>query len=122
MITDSPKPFLRVLGELWLPMLPILAYVLAVSWIDLQYHLEDFEFPIAILTVLGTVIGLLLAFRTNSSYDRWWEARTLWGAIVNDSRTWVRQLCAFCKPADDQASSAQRCSGWPFARPLGVTH
>ncbi len=53
MITDSRKPFLRVMGELWVPMLSILASVLAVSWIDLQYHLEDFEFPIAIVTVLA---------------------------------------------------------------------
>lgn len=86
-----------MVGELWLPMLPIIGYVLLVSWIDIAYHLEEYEFPIAILGVLGTVIGLLLAFRTNSSYDRWWEARTLWGAIVNDSRTWVRQLIAFSK-------------------------
>jgi putative membrane protein len=44
---------------------------------------------------LGTVIALVLAFRTNSSYGRWWEARTIWGAIVNDSRTWARQLLEF---------------------------
>ncbi|MCK5104088.1 MAG: hypothetical protein KAR17_14785, partial [Cyclobacteriaceae bacterium] len=38
---------------------------------------------------------LLLGFRTNSAYDRWWEARIIWGAIVNDSRSWVRQLMTF---------------------------
>jgi putative membrane protein len=42
--------------------------------------------------VLGTVLSLLLAFRSNQAYDRWWEARTIWGAIVNDSRSLTRQL------------------------------
>lgn len=37
-------------------------------------------------TTLGLVLGLLLVFRTNSSYARWWEARKLWGKLVNISR------------------------------------
>ena len=102
MVTDSSRPFWSLLGDLWLPMLPIAAYVLAISWLDLQFHLEEFNFPVAIVTVLGTVIGLLLAFRTNSGYGRWWEARILWGAIVNDSRTWARQLLEFSRIGDDE--------------------
>ena len=107
-------------------MLPIVTYVLVISWLDLQYHLEDFEFPVSIVTVLGTVIGLLLAFRTNSSYGRWWEARTIWGAIVNDSRTWMRQLLEFSRTGDDQEETqaiirkmALRQAAWCFA--LGRT-
>lgn len=83
--------------ELWWPLLPVVIYVGVISWLDLQFHLEDYNFPVSIVAILGTVIGLLLAFRTNSAYDRWWEARTLWGAIVNDSRTCVRQLLTFCQ-------------------------
>jgi hypothetical protein len=37
-------------------------------------------------------LSLLLVFRTNSSYDRWWEARKLWGGVVNRSRDIVRQV------------------------------
>jgi ion channel-forming bestrophin family protein len=37
-------------------------------------------------TLIGAVLGLLLVFRTNASYDRFWEGRKLWGGIVNDSR------------------------------------
>ncbi|OIN57403.1 bestrophin family protein [Arsenicibacter rosenii] len=51
--------------------------------------------PIAIAAILGTCIALLLAFRTNQAYDRWWEARIAWGAIVNDSRSLIRQLQMF---------------------------
>jgi ion channel-forming bestrophin family protein len=46
----------------------------------------------AIPAFLGTSISLLLSFKLSQSYDRWWEARKIWGAIVNDSRTLVRQI------------------------------
>jgi putative membrane protein len=46
-----------------------------------------------------TVISLLLGFRSNQAYDRWWEARTIWGAIVNDSRTLARQIKTLSKEA-----------------------
>ncbi len=96
MITTSfRRPFSIMLRDLMRPMIPILAYILVVSWLDIQFHLEDYNFPITLVAVLGTVIGLVLAFRTNSSYGRWWEARTIWGAIVNDSRSWTRQLLEF---------------------------
>ncbi len=41
----------------------------------------------AIYSLIGFVMSLLLLFRTNSAYDRWWEGRKLWGAIVNDCRS-----------------------------------
>jgi putative membrane protein len=41
-------------------------------------------------SLVGTALGLLLVFRTNASYDRYWEGRRLWGAIVNDSRSLIR--------------------------------
>src|SRR5688572_5198757 len=44
------------------------------------------EIPINIHSLVGAAIGLLLAFRTNSSYDRFWEGRKQWGAIVNETR------------------------------------
>ncbi len=51
--------------------------------------------PFQLPTILGTTISLLLAFRLNQSYDRWWEARKVWGAIVNDSRSLVIELKGF---------------------------
>jgi ion channel-forming bestrophin family protein len=51
------------------------------------------------LSLFGSAVGVLLAFRNTTSYARWWEARTLWGSIVNNSRSWGRQvttvMCAF---------------------------
>ncbi len=47
---------------------------------------DDIHFPDGVQAVLGGVLSLLLVFRTNSAYDRWWEARKLWGSLVNDTR------------------------------------
>jgi putative membrane protein len=46
----------------------------------------------------GTVLSVFLAFRNNSAYDRWWEARRLWGEMVNSSRSFAMQLTAVVPP------------------------
>ncbi len=50
------------------------------------------DIPLSIPAFLGTAISLLLSFKLNQSYDRWWEARKIWGAIVNSSRAWGLQV------------------------------
>src|SRR3546814_14973976 len=40
--------------------------------------------------LFGTAIALFMGFRTNAAYARWWEARTLWGALINASRSLAR--------------------------------
>jgi putative membrane protein len=45
-----------------------------------------------VYSLLGFIISLLLVFRTNTAYDRWWEGRKMWGAIVNDSRNFISKL------------------------------
>ncbi len=50
------------------------------------------EMPLTIPAFIGTAISILLSFKLNQSYERWWEARKIWGSIVNDSRSFVLQL------------------------------
>lgn len=47
--------------------------------------------PATVHTLVGTALGLLLVFRTNASYDRFWEGRKLWGGMVNECRNLARQ-------------------------------
>ena len=59
------------------------------------YTFAGFKFlalPELPLAIMGGAISIFLAFRTNSAYDRWWEARILWGGLVNFSRTFARQV------------------------------
>ncbi|RYD87698.1 MAG: hypothetical protein EOP50_20335, partial [Sphingobacteriales bacterium] len=53
-------------------------------------------------TLLGFAISMLLVFRTNTAYDRWWEGRKLWGALVNNSRNLALKLEAFLPEGDKQ--------------------
>ena len=70
-------------------------YVTAV-YIAYEYFKLDFlDIKMSIATVLGFAVALLMGFRTSAAYDRWWEARKIWGGIVNDSRTLVRQVLGF---------------------------
>ena len=53
--------------------------------------------------MLGFVISLLLVFRTNTAYDRWWEGRKLWGGLVNSSRNLAMKLSAVLADESDRA-------------------
>ncbi len=91
--------------QMWPMTLVVTLYSLAISGLDAKYHLETLQLPVGVATLPGAFVGMLLAFRTNSSYGRWWEARTIWGRIVNDSRSLVRQLLAFTSDQDDPQAS-----------------
>ena len=59
------------------------------------------------LGMMGGAISVFLAFRTNSAYDRWWEARILWGGLVNFSRTFARQVLTMFEPGLDNRESVR---------------
>lgn len=58
-------------------------------------HFFNVGMPSIIHTLVGLALGLLLVFRTNASYDRFWEGRKLWGGIVNETRNLTRSTEAF---------------------------
>lgn len=60
------------------------------SLVALLYHREILTvgIPWLPLSVIGTAVAFYVGFKNNQSYDRMWEARKIWGGIVNDSRTW----------------------------------
>ncbi|WP_215225119.1 bestrophin family protein [Echinicola shivajiensis] len=58
-------------------------------WYFIQYH---FEMPAIVPSILGTALAFFIGFNNNQAYDRWWEARKIWGSLVNSSRTWARNI------------------------------
>lgn len=85
---------------------PMLAYFVWAALVSAAHELgfRRLEFPTLPISLLAATLGILLGFRNNSGYDRWWEARTLWGGVVNQSRTFARQVLTFLpgpEPADD---------------------
>jgi len=94
-ISYDPKNWMRVLLEF--PRSPVFRtlaldvigaglYAALVVWIETDYFRVAVPLGPSFLSILGIILGLLLVFRTNSAYDRWWEGRKLWGQLVNVSR------------------------------------
>ncbi len=87
-------------------MITIGIYAAAVCYIELAYYkLNDKSLVknISIMhSMLGFVISLLLVFRTNTAYDRWWEGRKLWGTLVNNSRNFSIKLASILKEEKDK--------------------
>lgn len=76
----------------------------AVYFIYHNQHLEKVSLPFSLAAILGSALAIFLAFRNNNSYNRWWEARTIWGGILNNSRIFARQIIA---NADSALSSGK---------------
>lgn len=85
-------------------------------------YLINLNIPVSIGAFLGTAIALLLSFKLSQSYDRWWEARKIWGSIVNDSRTFVVQLKGFSKNKNEALTHkmAYRQIAWCYALSQGL--
>jgi putative membrane protein len=89
-----------VFGSLALAVLGVGLYSALVVFIDQKWFGHFVLISAQLHVLLGLVLGLLLVFRTNTSYDRWWEARKLWGQLVNDSRNLAIKV-ATCVRTDE---------------------
>ncbi|MFT5175352.1 MAG: putative membrane protein [Gammaproteobacteria bacterium] len=92
MIVQKHISFVQLIRIIWLELLAILAVATFTVTSLIYFHLGEYAINASIPLVFGTAIAIFLGFRTNSAYERWWEARKLWGAIISDSRNLVR-LC-----------------------------
>lgn len=83
----------------------------------LELHYTNFKSTIAIHSLLGFVLGLLLVFRTNTAYDRWWEGRKVLGALVNTSRNLALKLNTFIpkEKTDLKKLNAELISNYSFS-------
>ncbi|MBN9382956.1 MAG: hypothetical protein J0H74_19470 [Chitinophagaceae bacterium] len=92
MLLKKNIPIRYIIGKIRTELILVSIYAVVVAILYKVFHFTHLAIPLSIPMIMGTVISLLLAFRSNQAYDRWWEARTIWGAIVNDSRTLARQI------------------------------
>jgi len=75
-----------------------LAFAVIITVAVFVLHKENITavtLPFSISAILGSALAIFIAFRNNSSYSRWWEARTLWGGIINSSRVLARLVITF---------------------------
>ncbi len=73
----------------------ITIYTIAVTVIHEIFHAKWMSIPWLPISIIGTAVAFYLGFKNNQAYDRLWEARKIWGAIVNNSRRWGTTVKAF---------------------------
>lgn len=91
-------------------LFPVIIFVCLYSWLVTYLQLEYLHMELSshvknittMHSLLGFAISMLLVFRTNTAYDRWWEGRKLWGSLVNNSRNLAVKLNSILPNDDDQ--------------------
>jgi ion channel-forming bestrophin family protein len=113
-LLDIPKS--RVFRTLFFDVLGAGAWAALVVWVEKDYFKVAVPLGPSFLSILGIILGLLLVFRTNTAYDRWWEGRKLWGQLVNVSRGMAHYLDA-ALPAGSAARApyAEALTRYPVA-------
>ncbi len=121
MLLEKRIPASYVLRKVRFDLVYVLLVSLTVHLATTFYHDLLPVMPLNVPAFIGTAISILLSFKIGQSYDRWWEARKVWGSIVNDSRSLVLQLKSFVP--EDQRSAirtmALRQIAWCYC--LGQT-
>ena len=120
MLLKEKIPFKYIFGKIRYESMFMLAYTLVVCGLFEYANLTRISIPLTVPAIVGTVLSLLLGFRSNQAYDRWWEARHIWGAIVNDSRSLARQVMCFMHQ-DYPNSEMQKLKSRIIKRQVGWT-
>ena len=101
MLVPCTRQLTAMLAYVGRPLLILVLYDVAVVAAYKVMHWDWVALPHIPLSLYGSAIGIIVAFRNQSAYARWWEARTLWGALVNNSRSWARQVTTVMMPLSD---------------------
>jgi len=84
-----------------------LAYGYLVCALNARSYFENLTFPDAEISVFGIAVAILLGFRNNEAYNRYWEARTAWGNLTNASRIFTSQIMGYVHYPVKQAPVSQ---------------
>jgi len=117
MLLNKPVPFTYILNKVKFDLVYVLIVSITVLFVTDRYRELLPEMPLTIPAFIGTAISILLSFKLSQSYDRWWEARKIWGSIVNDSRSFVIQLLALVAKGNDDLIKkvAHRQIAWCYS-------
>lgn len=122
MVITQHISILRILRNTWRVDLVI------VVTCTITYYLHEYVIPRAIQlpamlpTLLGTALAFFVGFNNNQAYDRWWEARIVWGSLVNDSRTWARGILKFCSQGSLTEEEFTRIKKEMITQQIGFTY
>ena len=117
MLLNKGIPISFILRKIRYEIFYVLIIATIVYYFTLKYKAIIPEMPLSIPAFLGTAISVILSFKLSQSYDRWWEARKIWGSIVNDSRSFILQLQSFVESGNEAAITkiANRHIAWCYS-------
>jgi putative membrane protein len=120
MLTRNSTNLYRLLRRRWHVILAVLAILFVVEIANDFIDLNRPAFSLGAVGLLVTALSIFLVFRINEAYARWWEARSLWGILVNASRSFARQATTLilANPGDDESNDRIR----ELKRDLIYTH
>ncbi|MEL1254743.1 bestrophin family ion channel [Flavobacterium sp. DGU38] len=97
-------------------MIIIGIYSAGIAYLEIEYWKLTEDSHVKNISVmhgmLGFVISLLLAYRTNTAYDRWWEGRKMWGSLVNSSRNFALKLSVILTEEKDKVFFRKMIPGY----------
>jgi putative membrane protein len=99
MIIGATPRLRQIVVEVWRPLTILFVWDVAVTAFHFLSPLREPPLPTALF---GTALALFLGFRTNAAYARWWEARTLWGALINASRSLARLALSLTRRGSEE--------------------
>ena len=103
MVTYNPKDWFKLIIQfhksdtfriLFFSLLSIGVYSAIIVYVEDHYFHITIKNSTVMHSILGFVLSLLLVFRTNTAYDRWWEGRKAWGSVLNNARNLSLKLAA----------------------------
>ncbi|KAB8125403.1 hypothetical protein D3W54_13385 [Komagataeibacter medellinensis] len=101
-----------LMRESLLSLLLLCAWDIVVVVMFQIFHQEWMEQPTLPISLIGSALVLFMSFRNNTAYNRWWEGRTLWGAVTNNSRSFARQAGTILRGCPDLTRAM---AAYPYA-------
>jgi len=126
MIQYNPKNWFQLifafhksdtLRIMWKELIYMGLFTLLIAFLEITFFPDTtmLQHLVAVYSLVGFVISLLLVFRTNTAYDRWWEGRKKWGCLVNDTRNLAIKLAVIVSNKDDREFFQRMIPNFVFA-------
>ena len=115
-VSFSKNPIIQIVGITLNNKWRILYFIISSSLAFVLYHRLGYNIvslPIVPVSILGGALAIFLGFRNSSTYDRWWEARKIWGEIVNNSRSFTMQILTYSSLRNEKSvKNEQELKRW----------
>ena len=107
----------------WKSMTYYIILAIVVYLLHDYFKIWQLHIPFSAISAMSTALAIFLGFKTSNAYERWWEARQIWGSLVNYSRAWARQVKTMIIPENVlETEAAKELQHQLVYRHIGFVH